>query len=66
VRNRVESLVRALGLADGERVPDPELPPAQPDARRRILERLARREISAEEAAAQLRGSPVANEVAGD
>jgi hypothetical protein len=60
VRNRVESLVRALGLADGE----PELvesdPAATDDAgavdRRAILERLARREMSTDEAAAALRG----------
>ena len=62
VRNRVEALVRALGLADG----GSPLPPAQrgdPAAgsaggaeRRQILERLARHELSAEQAAAALRG----------
>lgn len=65
VRNRVEALVRALGLADG----GSPLPPAQrsepipasavgPAERREILERLARHEVSAEEAAAALRGEP--------
>ena len=61
LRGRVDALVRALGLGD----------PAQPDdagesstaveaataadARRAVLERLSRREISAEDAAAALR-----------
>ena len=54
VRNRVESLLRSLGLSDGES-PEPE---SQVDAaeRRTILERLARHELTAEEAAAALRG----------
>src|SRR5262245_23066359 len=60
VRNRVEALVRALGLADAEQAT--ERPSVQLDDRRQILERLARHEISAEEAAAQLRGSPVVGE----
>lgn len=62
VRGRIDALVRALGLSDSE-----PLAPAddvadeegheEPGARRRaILERLARHEISAEEAAAALRG----------
>lgn len=67
VRSRVDALVRALGLGDGEAVlPDDEEPmqaepqPATPadaaaDERRAILERLARRELSAEDAATQLR-----------
>ena len=62
VRGRVDALVRALGLADGDAEPIDEEPFAEPapetDAaveRRAILERLARREISAEEAAASLR-----------
>ena len=75
VRNRVEGLLRALDLADG--VPIPSEPPQEPDAadnvavdantRRTILERLARHELSAEQAAAALRGEPVAadNETAG-
>jgi hypothetical protein len=66
VRGRVEALLRALGLADGE-IPAGDEPettevdaPSQADAgeaseRRAILDRLARREISAEEAAEALR-----------
>jgi hypothetical protein len=63
VRNRVEALLRALDLGDGTPIP-PE-PPRGPDAgvsqvdpetRRAILERLARHELSAEQAAAALRG----------
>jgi hypothetical protein len=63
VRGRIDALVRALGLAEGEpRAPIDdfamEADEAQPAARRReILERLARREISADEAADALRGS---------
>jgi hypothetical protein len=62
VRNRVEALVRALGLA--EPVAADERPGAQEDTaetasiaaqRRRVLERLARRELSPEDAAAILR-----------
>jgi hypothetical protein len=68
VRSRVDGLVRALGLADGEGdatvegeafepEPSPAVPAADPsaDERRVILERLARRELSAEDAAEQLR-----------
>ena len=70
VRGRVDALVRALGLADGsaeqpaladEYAPDLETADdeiAGQDAaaeRREILERLARREIGAEEAATALR-----------
>ena len=67
VRSRVDALVRALGLGDGDdEVPDDDEParaepqPAAPvdaaaDERRAILERLARRELSAEDAAVQLR-----------
>jgi hypothetical protein len=67
VRSRVDALVRALGLGDGNaEAPDDEEPvPAEPqpaapidaaaDERRAILERLARRELSAEDAAVQLR-----------
>lgn len=62
VRGRLDALVRALGLSEG----GTELPaedaaevPAdavgRSDARRSILERLARREIDAEEAASALR-----------
>ena len=70
VRGRVDALVRALGLADdaatdadGEAddafAAEPENSPAGADAaaeRRSILERLARKEIGAEEAATALRG----------
>jgi hypothetical protein len=68
VRGRVESLLRALGLADGDTpVATDEDEPAAADApnpttdkaaeeRRSILERLARREISADDAATALRG----------
>jgi hypothetical protein len=62
VRGRVDALVRALGLADGAPDEDPfdveESPVAADDAateRRDILERLARKEIDADEAAAALR-----------
>lgn len=67
VRNRVESLLRALDLGDGPPMP-PEAPRAaaeaatpavDPEARRAILERLARHEISAEQAAAGLRGEAI-------
>ena len=61
VRGRVDALVRALGLADGSIPSDDDLgrdtdgmtdPAAE---RRSILERLARKEIDADEAAAALR-----------
>src|SRR3712207_4985780 len=67
VRARVDALVRALGLADGAAPPaddDDAFAGASDDAgettdpaaeRRAILERLARREISAEDAATALR-----------
>ena len=68
VRSRVDALVRAIGLADGDdeasddrfetdAVAEPATPAtdAGADARRAILERLARRELSAEDAATQLR-----------
>jgi hypothetical protein len=58
VRGRVDALVRSLGLGDGTAAPAP-APAVDADERRRILERLARREISAEHAAAALRGDPV-------
>jgi len=62
VRGRVESLLRALGLADGD-APTPTEEEDEPtptvdtaaDERRSILERLARREISADDAAAALK-----------
>ena len=66
VRNRVEALLRALDLADGTPMP-PEPPRAaesaaptvDPETRRSILERLARHELTAEQAAAGLRGEPM-------
>ena len=58
VRSRVDSLIRALGLGDGAAAPadEPGSAPAPTDARREILERLARGEISAEEASDAIRG----------
>jgi hypothetical protein len=67
VRGRVESLLRALGLADGDEpaVTQQDAPAADAanpttdaaaDERRSILERLSRREISADDAAEALRG----------
>ncbi|HET9879601.1 MAG TPA: DUF2089 domain-containing protein [Candidatus Limnocylindria bacterium] len=68
VRSRVDALVRAIGLADGDdeasddefetdAVAESATPAsdAGADARRAILERLARRELSAEDAATELR-----------
>jgi hypothetical protein len=60
VRNRVEALVRALGLGDGEPEPSAETTTASTDPavathRRDVLERLARHEITAEQAAAELK-----------
>ena len=65
VRGRIDSLLRALGLADGDEPAeiaeptDADAPsPSTDDAaaeRRSILERLARREMTADEAAAALR-----------
>ena len=68
VRNRVEALLRTLGLGDGgssaadaTTVEAPaEMNEVDPDARRSILERLARHELTAEQAAAALRGEPPA------
>jgi hypothetical protein len=63
VRGRLDALVRALGLADAADAATIEVAEADTAIadepmtdRRTILERLARREISAEEAAAALRG----------
>jgi hypothetical protein len=64
VRGRVDALVRAIGLADGSGPMDDEAEAAEDAAivaadaateRREILERLARKEIDADEAAAALR-----------
>jgi hypothetical protein len=63
IRGRVEGLLRALGLGDGAPLPAPEQAAGRateagvsPSTRRAVLERLARKEITAEEAAAALRG----------
>jgi hypothetical protein len=64
VRGRVEALLRALGLADGDATAVEEQMEAgasnatsddEADERRAILDRLARHEISAEDAAESLR-----------
>jgi hypothetical protein len=63
VRARVEALVRALGFGPrdgGVEDEAPEPPPVAPDddiaqGRREILERLARHEVTAEDAAAAIR-----------
>jgi hypothetical protein len=67
IRSRVEALVRALGFgargdaddmadADGEAEPDPMTAPDAPVlTRQQILERLARHEMGADEAAAAIR-----------
>jgi len=67
VRGRVDALVRALGFGDQSLVAEEDFEAVveaeslaesedQPAARREILERLARKEIGAEEAAEALRG----------
>jgi hypothetical protein len=60
VRARVEALVRALGFGprsdDDAATADDVPPPAAPATRESILERLARHEISAEDAATAIRG----------
>jgi hypothetical protein len=53
VRGRIEALLRALGLADGDEAAIEE--PIEAEQRRVILDQLARREISAEDAAEALR-----------
>lgn len=72
VRGRIEALVHALGLAEGSDEPgaggaatatpgaeQDALRPAEPAVeRRRILERLARHEMSADDAAGALAGLP--------
>lgn len=62
VKGRIETLLRTLGLADG---PIPAAEPSQsaepqidPEVRRNVLERLARHELTADQAAAALRGEP--------
>jgi hypothetical protein len=72
VRNRVEALLRALDLADGTPIPpepprgEPIAPAVDPEMRRQILERLARHELTAEQAAAALRGESIANAAPAD
>jgi hypothetical protein len=60
VRNRVEALVRALGLPERSAAPDEDHPPEPTGdemsaSRQSILERLARHEITADDAAAAIR-----------
>ena len=65
VRGRVETLLKTLGLGDGPTQPaeprnaDQTVDPA---TRRSVLERLAKHELTAEQAAAALRGEPEENE----
>ena len=66
VRGRVEALIRAIGLSDGTPLPQGPEPKADepqvdPETRRTVLERLSRREITAEQAAAALRGEAPAD-----
>ncbi len=56
VRNRVDALVRALGLGEAPPATAEASPAAGPDARQAILERLARGEMSADAAADAIRG----------
>jgi hypothetical protein len=59
VRGRVETLLRTLGLGDGPAQPEaaaPVEPQIDPEVRRAVLERLAKHELTAEQAAAALRG----------
>jgi len=60
VRGRVETLLRTLGLGDGPAQPaEPAAaaePAIDPEMRRSVLERLSRHELTAEQAAAALRG----------
>ena len=60
VRGRVETLLRVLGLGDGPAQPaEPGAAAEQtidPEMRRAVLERLSRHELTAEQAAAALRG----------
>jgi hypothetical protein len=56
VRGRIEALLRALGLADGDEAAIEEpIEADEAEKRRAILDQLARREISAEDAAEALR-----------
>ena len=66
IRGRVETLLRTLGLGDGPDQPVDTAPAAEPtidpELRRSVLERLARHELTAEQAAAALRGEDVPGE----
>jgi hypothetical protein len=65
VRGRVETLLRVLGLGDGPAQPaEPATaePTIDPEMRRSVLERLSRHELTAEQAAAALRGEEPAAE----
>ena len=75
VRGRIDDLLRALGLADSApSVPytptagggSSGAPSVDAQTRRNVLERLARKEISAEDAAALLRGEQPATAQASD
>ncbi|HEV7810361.1 MAG TPA: DUF2089 domain-containing protein [Candidatus Limnocylindrales bacterium] len=55
VRARVEALVRALGFGPRDDDPQAADQPVEAASREEILERLAKREISAEDAAAAIR-----------
>lgn len=62
IRNRLEALLRSLGLADGSEPGAADAvasEPADAGLRRQVLERLARREITAEQAAAELAGKEI-------
>ncbi|MEP7158609.1 MAG: DUF2089 domain-containing protein [Chloroflexota bacterium] len=65
VKGRIETLLRTLGLGDGP-VPaeptQPAEPKVDPDVRRNVLERLARHELTADQAAAALRGEEISND----
>ncbi len=66
VRGRVETLLRTLGLGDGPASPAeaaaPAAPQIDPAVRRAVLERLAKHELTAEQAAAALRGEAEENQ----
>jgi hypothetical protein len=56
VRSRLREVVRALGYEPGE---EPPTAPLSPERRRQVLDDLAQKRISADEAARLLRGEPV-------
>ncbi len=70
VRGRVETLLRSLGLGDGPASPAEATAPAEPGidpaTRRSVLERLAKHELTAEQAAAELRGETPEKSDAGE